>query len=406
VFVELIPTRPIPAAGTAGSDRLPVVADPGFGIYLHWPYCRTKCPYCDFNSHVHPHAAEEDRFVSAYKAELVHRAASTRGRMVSSIFFGGGTPSLMKPSTVAAVLDAIGAHWSFASDVEVTLEANPTSVEAARFREFRAAGVNRVSLGVQALDDEALAMLGRTHSVAEALAAVEVAASIFERFSFDLIYARPGQAPRAWRTELEAAIARTRDHLSLYQLTIEPDTIFERLRDRGKLRLPSLDHARELWDVTQEATQRAGLPAYEVSNHAAPGGESRHNLIYWRYGEYVGIGPGAHGRVLTQNGRRAQATERDPEAWLRLVETKGHGLVDDEPLSDQEQADEFLLMGLRLAEGIEPGTFHAMSGHSLDPRRVASLIEEGMVEYTSQGRLKASVAGLPLLDAVVADLAA
>ncbi len=388
------------------TDRSPVVADPGFGVYIHWPYCLSKCPYCDFNSHVRAQSIDEDRFVLAYEAELAHRAAATKGRTVASIFFGGGTPSLMKPSTAAAVLDAIGRHWCVAPDVEVTLEANPTSVEAARFRGFRAAGINRASLGVQALDDADLALLGRTHSVAEALAAVDVAASIFERYSFDLIYARPGQEPDAWRRELEAAILRTRDHLSLYQLTIEPDTMFERLRDHGKLRLPSLDRARELWDLTQDVTGKAGLPAYEVSNHARPGAESRHNLVYWRYGEYIGVGPGAHGRVLTQNGRRAQVTERNPEHWLRLVETYGHAVVEDAPLSAEEQADEFLLMGLRLAEGIEPRAFHAMSGRSLDARRVASLIADGMVEYTPQGRLKVSADGMPVLDAVVADLAA
>ncbi len=387
-------------------DRSPVVADPGFGVYVHWPYCRSKCPYCDFNSHVRTQPIDEDRFVAAYTAEIAHRATSTKGRTVSSIFFGGGTPSLMKPSTVAAVLDAIGRHWSVAPDIEVTLEANPTSVEAARFRGFRAAGVNRVSLGVQALDDADLAMLGRTHSAAEALAAVEVAAANFERYSFDLIYARPGQAPDAWRRELEAAITRTRDHLSLYQLTIEPETMFERLRDHGKLRLPSLDLARELWDLTQDVMGNAGLPAYEVSNHARPGAESRHNLVYWRYGEYIGIGPGAHGRILTQECRRAQVTERHPEHWLTLVETRGHAVVEDTPLSVEEQADEFLLMGLRLAEGIEPMAFHAMSGRRLDPRRVASLIADGMVEYTAHGRLKVSAEGMPVLDAVVADLAA
>jgi len=383
-----------------------MVADPGFGVYLHWPFCRSKCPYCDFNSHVRTYPIDEERFVSAYKAELAHRARSTAGRTVSSIFLGGGTPSLMKPSTVAAVLDAIGTHWSLAPDIEVTLEANPTSVEASRFRGYRAAGVNRVSLGVQALDDHDLAQLGRTHSVAEALAAVDVAASIFERYSFDLIYARTGQSVEAWRRELQVAIEHVRDHLSLYQLTIESDTMFEQLRDRGELRLPSLDLARELWDVTQEITENAGLPAYEVSNHARAGAESRHNLIYWRYGEYVGIGPGAHGRVLTSKGRRAQVNERHPESWLMQVETTGHALVEDEPLTAEEQADEFLLMGLRLAEGIEPWAFHAMSGRSLDPRRVASLIADGLVEYTRQGRIKVSVEGFPVLDAVVADLAA
>lgn len=388
------------------AGRPTVASDPGFGIYVHWPFCLSKCPYCDFNSHVRAHPVDEDRFVEAYRAELAHRAQLTKGHVVASVFFGGGTPSLMKPATVAAILDVIANRWSIAPQVEITLEANPTSVEASRFRGFRAAGVNRVSLGVQALNDADLKALGRTHTAAEGLAAVELAASIFERYSFDLIYARPGQTTAHWRAELEAAILRSRDHLSLYQLTIEPETMFERLRDRGKLKLPSSEYARSLWDVTQETTAKAGLPAYEISNHAQPGAESRHNLIYWRYGEYVGVGPGAHGRILTPKGRRAQATERHPEMWLTVVETEGHALVEDESLTLEEQGDEFLLMGLRLAEGIEPKQFQAMAGRSLDPRRLASLIEDGMVEYTERGRIRVSAEGFPLLDAVVADLAA
>jgi oxygen-independent coproporphyrinogen-3 oxidase len=388
------------------TDRTKIIDDPGFALYVHWPFCLSKCPYCDFNSHVRAHPIDEDRFVDAYRAELAHRAGLTKGRTVSSIFFGGGTPSLMKPSTAAAILDAMASHWTVAENAEITLEANPTSVEAHRFRGFRAAGINRVSLGVQAMNDADLKALGRTHTAAEALAAVDLAASTFERYSFDLIYARPGQTAKEWRQELEAAILHARDHLSLYQLTVEPETMFERLRDRGKLVLPGEDLARDLWDVTQQVTSNAGLPAYEVSNHARPGGESRHNLIYWRYGEYAGIGPGAHGRILTPNGRRAQAAERHPETWLTAVETKGHGLVEDAFLTNDEQADEFLLMGLRLAEGIEPSSFHTMSGRRLDPRRVDSLVAVGMVEYTPHGRLRVSAEGFPVLDAVVADLAA
>lgn len=381
-------------------------AGPGFGVYVHWPFCLSKCPYCDFNSHVRAKPIDEARFVEAYKAELAHRAGQTQGRAVSSIFFGGGSPSLMQPATVAAVLDAIARHWPVVPGAEVTLEANPTSVEAGRFRGYKAAGVNRVSLGVQALNDTDLKMLGRGHSAAEALRAVELAASIFERYSFDLIYARPGQTVAAWQQELAAAIARVRDHLSLYQLTIEYGTMFSRLRDAGKLILPDNDLARALWDVTQEVTLKAGLPAYEISNHARPGAESRHNLIYWRYGEYIGVGPGAHGRIATAKGRRAQATEPHPEMWLTVVESEGHALVEDELLSAGEQADEFLLMGLRLAEGIAPAEFEALSGRDLDPGRVASLIAEGMVEYTPRGRIRVSAEGFPVLDAVVADLAA
>ncbi|WP_036259032.1 radical SAM family heme chaperone HemW [Methylocapsa aurea] len=386
--------------------RTNIAADPGFGIYVHWPFCLSKCPYCDFNSHVRAQPVDQDRFVAAYRMELAHRAGLTPGRTVSSIFFGGGTPSLMKPATVAAILDAIAEYWPIAQRAEITLEANPTSVEAERFRGFRAAGVNRVSLGVQALNDADLKALGRMHTAAEAMAAVELAASIFERYSFDLIYARPGQTVKGWRAELEQGILRARDHLSLYQLTIEPDTMFERLRDHGKLAIPDADLGRDLWDATQEAMSKAGLPAYEISNHARPGAESRHNLIYWRYGEYAGVGPGAHGRIATPKGRRAQATESHPEMWLTVVETEGHALVEDEFLSSEEQGDEFLLMGLRLAEGIEPTQFQAMSGRSLDPRRVASLIADGMVEYTPHGRIRVSAEGFPVLDAVVADLAA
>ena len=380
--------------------------DPGFGVYVHWPFCLSKCPYCDFNSHVRQAPIDEARFVTAFKAEIAHRKALTGKKTVSSIFIGGGTPSLMKPETVAAILDAIGAAWSVAPGAEVTLEANPTSVEAGRFKGFKAAGVNRVSLGVQALNDPDLKALGRTHTAKEAMFAAGVAAAIFERFSFDLIYARPGQTPAAWRAELEEAIARASDHLSLYQLTIEPDTMFERLQRAGKLKVPDPDAARALWDLTQEITGKHGLPAYEVSNHARPGGESRHNLVYWRYGEYAGIGPGAHGRLMTSRGRRAQATEKHPEMWCTTVESQGHGLVEDELLTREEQSDEFLLMGLRLKEGIDPKRYQEIAGKPLDWERVKSLKEEGMIEAGDHKRLRVSAAGFPLLDAVVADLAA
>ena len=380
--------------------------DPGFGIYVHWPFCLSKCPYCDFNSHVRQAPVDEARFLAAFRQELAHRAALTPGRAVRSIFFGGGTPSLMNPATVGSLLDAVGQHWTVEPDAEVTLEANPTSVEATRFRGYRAAGVNRVSLGVQALDDADLRALGRLHTAAEALAAVEVAATHFERFSFDLIYARPGQTVRRWKTELDGAIARAAEHLSLYQLTIEPDTMFERLHRAGKLAVPDPEQARALWEVTQEVTAARGLPAYEVSNHARPGAESRHNLVYWRYGEYLGVGPGAHGRVLTPSGRRAQSTERHPEMWLTVVEGEGHGLVSDESLSAEEQGDEFLLMGLRLGEGVDPRRFEALAGRPLDPARVDSLVADGLVERGAAGRLRVTRDGFPVLDMVVADLAA
>jgi putative oxygen-independent coproporphyrinogen III oxidase len=388
------------------ANRFPPAADPGFGVYVHWPFCLSKCPYCDFNSHVRAEPVDEKRFVAAFKTELAHRAKFTKGRKVRSIFFGGGTPSLMKPETVGAILEAIGQFWPLEPDLEITLEANPSSVEAGRFRGYRDAGVNRVSIGVQSLKDTDLKQLGRLHTASEALAAVETAAKIFPRYSFDLIYGRPQQSVAEWKMELRQALARVADHLSLYQLTIEPDTMFERLDRAGKLKMPDADLGREFWNATQEMMDAAGLPAYEISNHARPGAESRHNLIYWRYGEYIGVGPGAHGRIMTPKGRRAQSTERHPEMWLTVVETDGHALIEDELLTDEEQGDEFLLMGLRLAEGIEPARFEAVAGRSLDPARISSLIADGMVEMTPTGRLRVSAEGFPVLDAVVADLAA
>jgi oxygen-independent coproporphyrinogen-3 oxidase len=307
---------------------------------------------------------------------------------------------------VGAILDAVARHWPVASDVEVTLEANPTSVEATRFRAFRSAGINRVSLGVQALDDGALKELGRLHSAREALDAVAVARSIFNRYSFDLIYARPGQTPEAWAAELKRAAVEAGEHLSLYQLTIEQDTPFATLHAAGKLVVPDDDTARALYDTTQAVCASAGLPAYEISNHARPGAECRHNLIYWRAHEYAGIGPGAHGRLDIAGVRRATATEKRPESWLMRVESLGHGIVTDEALTREQMADEFLLMGLRLAEGIDSARYTRLAGRPLDPRRVALLHEQGAVETTASGRLRLTLAGFPVLDAVVADLAA
>jgi oxygen-independent coproporphyrinogen-3 oxidase len=325
---------------------------------------------------------------------------------LTSVFFGGGTPSLMKPATVGSILEEIARHWSLKSDTEITLEANPTSVEAERFRGYRLAGVNRVSLGVQSLNDDALKSLGRLHSAAEALAALTIAKAAFPRVSFDLIYARPDQRPGEWRAELGRALEQEVEHVSLYQLTIEDGTPFAALHRAGKLKTPDAETARALWDVTQETCNAAGLPAYEVSNHARSGAESRHNLVYWRSGEYVGAGPGAHGRINSGEGRMATETERQPERWLALVEDRGHGLVVDEPLGAIERADEFLLMGLRLREGIERRKFHHLAGRDFDPDRVASLTEEGLIETTSSGRLRVTAAGFPVLDAIVADLAA
>jgi putative oxygen-independent coproporphyrinogen III oxidase len=377
-----------------------------FGVYIHWPFCLSKCPYCDFNSHVRQAAIDQPRFVKAFAAEIAATARRAPGRTVSTIFFGGGTPSLMEPATVGAILDAVGRHWTIAPDAEVTLEANPTSVEAARFRGYRAAGVNRVSLGVQSLDDAILKQLGRLHTAQEALAAVAVARTIFERYSFDLIYARPGQTVAAWRAELTRALGEAGEHLSLYQLTIEPETPFAALHAGGKLVLPNDDLGRDLYDITLDQCAAAGLPAYEVSNHARPGAECRHNLVYWRYHEYAGIGPGAHGRLMVDGARHATATEKRPESWLMRVEASGHGVTTDDELTRDEQADEFLLMGLRLAEGIDPDRYAALAGRSIASERIADLTGHGFVETTADGRLRVTRSGFPVLDAVVADLAA
>ena len=377
-----------------------------FAVYVHWPFCLSKCPYCDFNSHVRHGGYDEAGYVRAIEAELAASAARTPGRTVSSIFFGGGTPSLMQPQSVQAILDTIGKHWSVATDVEVSLEANPTSVEATRFRGYRTAGVNRVSLGVQALDDIALKELGRLHSAQEALDAVKVARSIFDRYSFDLIYARPRQSLDAWSLELKRAIAEAAEHLSLYQLTIEPGTPFFGLHKAGKIAVPDDDHGRNLYDLTQTICDDAGLPAYEISNHARPGAECRHNLVYWRGHDYAGVGPGAHGRITIDGRRYATETEKRPESWLALVAQQGHGLTIDEKLTPAETADEYLLMGLRLAEGIEPERFTAIAGRTLDPERISFLRDGGAVETTADGRLRVTQSGFPLLDAVVADLAA
>jgi oxygen-independent coproporphyrinogen-3 oxidase len=377
-----------------------------FAVYVHWPFCLSKCPYCDFNSHVRHGGIDEARFIRGYESEIAAMAARAPGRTVSSIFFGGGTPSLMHPSSVQAILDCIGKHWTIAADAEVTLEANPTSVEAKRFQGFRSAGVNRVSLGVQALDDAALKQLGRLHTAQEALDAVAIARSIFRRYSFDLIYARPRQTPKAWTAELKRAIAEAVEHLSLYQLTIEPGTPFFGLHRTGKLTMPDEDLARDLYDTTQTICSDAGLPTYEISNHARPGAECRHNLVYWRGHDYAGVGPGAHGRLTIDGHRIATETEKRPESWLIRVEASGSGIVVDENLTSGEVADEYLLMGLRLAEGIDPARYSAISGRALNPRRVSILRDEGAVETTPDGRLRVTQSGFPLLDAVVADLAA
>jgi putative oxygen-independent coproporphyrinogen III oxidase len=377
-----------------------------FGVYVHWPFCAAKCPYCDFNSHVHRGAFDEAGYVEAYRQEIAWMARQAPERRVQSIFFGGGTPSLMDPRSVGAILDAIASHWEIDPNVEITLEANPTSVEAERFRGYRAAGVNRVSLGVQSLREGPLAELGRRHTVDEAVAAVRVAQSIFERSSFDLIYARPGQTLDDWRDELTEALWLARGHLSLYQLTIEMGTRYYDLFNAGKLKMPDEDLSADFYELTQELTRDAGLPAYEISNHAVPGQESRHNLLYWRYGEYAGVGPGAHGRLLINNQRHATAAEKLPFDWQKRVMTRGHGLVTDDILTWEEEGDELLVMGLRLREGIDPKRFARISGRQIAERQINELKSIGFVETLPNGFIRVTDKGWPVLDAVVADLAA
>ncbi|MGH6922825.1 MAG: radical SAM family heme chaperone HemW [Propylenella sp.] len=377
-----------------------------FGVYVHWPFCTAKCPYCDFNSHVRHEPPDEARFAAALGRELSHFAELTSGRTVTSVFLGGGTPSLMRVATVEAILDAVVGCWPVTPDAEITLEANPGSAEADRFRGYRAAGVNRLSLGVQSLDDSALKALGRIHDAAEARRAVEMARATFPRLSFDLIYARPGQTERGWRAELEAAIAMAADHLALYQLTVEEGTPFARLHAAGKLLVPDPERAAALYAMTQEITEAHVLPAYEISNHAAPGAESRHNLTYWRYRDYVGVGPGAHGRVTHDGVKHATMSERHPERWLELVEKRGNGLVTDDVLTLEECADEMLLMGLRLREGIRIDRYAEISGRCFSESRLAFLSDDGFVEPCGEGRLRATRNGWLVLDSVVADLAA
>lgn len=374
----------------------------GFGLYVHWPFCQAKCPYCDFNSHV-ARSIDQGAWARAYEAEIARAAREVPGRVLRSIFLGGGTPSLMEPATVEAVVGAARAAWPFANDIEITMEANPTSVEAGRFRGYRAAGVNRLSLGAQALEDRDLRALGRLHSAEEAVAAFGLARDLFERVSLDLIYARQGQTPEAWAAELSQALSLAAGHLSLYQLTIEEGTAFGDRFAAGRLRdLPDEDRAADLWEVTQRLTEAAGLPAYEVSNHAAPGQESRHNLVYWRGGDWVGVGPGAHGRLTLGGTRTGVETERAPGAWLARVAREGSGESGRERLSQVEAAEERLMMGLRLAEGVELARLAALPGL---PQRATGLAAMGLVEI-SEGRLRATAAGRPLLNAVLRELLA
>ncbi len=375
----------------------------GFGLYLHWPFCAAKCPYCDFNSHVAA-LIDQARWQSAYLAEIDRLADETPGRVLNSVYFGGGTPSLMQAGVVAAILDRIAARWRLANDVEVTLEANPGSVEADRFAGYVAAGVNRVSLGVQALNDADLRQLGRIHSVDEAMKALEIARSTFDRVSFDLIYARQDQTLDGWREELGRALAMGPDHLSMYQLTIEPGTAFYARHQAGGLRgLPDEDLGADMYALTQEMTSAAGLPAYEVSNHAAPGNESRHNLIYWRAGDWGGIGPGAHGRLTLDGQRWATETPLAPQEWLTAVEAGQGGESPRRLVSGEDRAAEYLMMCLRLSEGLDMDRLRGMSGHDLPEAALAELTRLGLIEVTP-ARLRATHAGRAVLNAVIREL--
>jgi oxygen-independent coproporphyrinogen-3 oxidase len=388
-----------PSGGATG-------ADPGFGIYVHWPFCRAKCPYCDFNSHVSG-AVDHARWAYALVAEIERYAAEVGPRTLRSIFFGGGTPSLMAPATVGAVIERAIACFAPAPDLEITLEANPTSTEAARFRALRAAGVNRVSLGVQALDDPALRFLGREHTAAEALAAVDLAAHLFARFSFDLIYGRPGQTPAAWAAELTRALDHADGHLSAYQLTIEPGTRFALLERTGALVMPADEVQADLYELTQERLAGAGLPAYEISNHARPGEACRHNLLYWRAGEWLGIGPGAHGRLDLDGRRFATAAWRLPKIWLERVERTGTGERTCVALTRAEQVTELLVMGLRLGEGVDLRRLEGVAGEQvdrvLDRAALERLTGAGLMQRRKR-RLAATAAGRQRLDALLAAL--
>ncbi len=401
-------TAPAPSTSSWPPASPSEADDPGFGLYIHWPFCLSKCPYCDFNSHVRD-KVDTRRWRKALLLELDHFARDMHGRRVTSIFFGGGTPSLMAPETVAAVIGRAAAHWSLAPDVEITLEANPTSVEAARLHDFRGAGINRLSLGVQSLDDPALEFLGRRHSAREALAALDVAADTFARTSFDLIYALPGQDAARWRAELTRALEYVGGHLSVYQLTIEPGTAFHARHGRGELGLPDADEGADLYEATQEILEDAGLPAYEVSNHARPGQACRHNVTTWRHGDYVGVGPGAHGRVTGSDGLVATRQHRAPEAWLSLVEQHGHGTRERTPVTGEALRDEMFLMGLRLTDGVRRSDLERRLGRDLEeliePKRLQPLLAAKFLVIDDIG-VRTTPAGRLRLDAVTAALLA
>ena len=375
----------------------------GFGLYLHWPYCESKCPYCDFNSHVASHI-DQKQWQHAYLSEIDRLGQQTKDRVLSSVYFGGGTPSLMKPELVAAIIERIRATWPMSNEPEITLEANPGSVEAGRFRGFQQAGVSRVSMGMQAMNDEDLRRLGRKHSAEEARKAFDIARDCFDRVSFDLIYARQDQTLDAWRDELGKALELAIDHLSLYQLTIEDGTAFADRFAKGGLRgLPSEDLSAEMFETTQELCDRAGLPGYEVSNHAKSGAESRHNLIYWRGGDYVGIGPGAHGRITQLGTRWATEAPKSPALWLEMVQSGKAPELPRSALTAEEHGMEYLLMSLRLTEGLDMLRYQSISGTELNAQKINHLSEIGMVELHGKN-LRTTPKGRMVLNAVLRDL--
>lgn len=381
-----------------------MTSETSLALYLHWPFCAAKCPYCDFNSHVRE-SVDHDFWKKALLAEMRHYAALTPGRTVTSIFFGGGTPSLMDPATIEAAINEAARLWNFDKNTEITLEANPTSSESGKFRAFRAAGVNRVSIGIQALDDESLKFLGRRHSATEGLAALKMAAEVFERSSFDLIYARPGQSVEDWRAELTRALEHAGGHLSVYQLTIEEGTPFFAAHARGDIKIPDEDTGAALYEATQEILSARNLPAYEVSNHARPGEESRHNLSYWRYGDYVGIGPGAHGRLTLENGSKVGTRgHRAPEIWLERVHAQGHGAHPFEEIDRERRTAEALMMGLRLVEGLPLSRLEKESGKPwreiVAPSKIEALEAEGLLAL-HDGMLSPTPAGLQRLHAIL-----
>ncbi|MEO0774373.1 MAG: radical SAM family heme chaperone HemW [Pseudomonadota bacterium] len=374
----------------------------GFGLYIHWPFCEAKCPYCDFNSHV-AREIDQSRWKRAYLKEIAAAGRAYPDRVLNTVFFGGGTPSLMDPDVTASVIDAVKATWPVANDLEITLEANPSSVEAGRFRAYAEAGVNRISMGIQALNDPDLRRLGRVHTAQEAIQAFDIARENFARVSFDLIYARQGQSLSDWRKELSQALSMAVNHLSLYQLTIEPGTVFARRHANGKLRdLPDDELAGDMYDVTQEVCDAHGMSAYEVSNHAQNGAESRHNLIYWRYGDYVGIGPGAHGRVTENSARFATEAVSNPDRWLKMSE-QGSPLKVKTELDRETQADEYLMMSLRLAEGLSISRHEALSGKVLSASALDYLNNINMIEIDGD-RLRTTREGRLVLNAVIQEL--